>query len=142
MHITWRHVHRQAGGNCTDAQLYFWQIFQFFIFIQMGPGPTHPLPNNFWIFGIFLTLQSTLRQTIAQWVFSSSWIIIVQTSFVTEIYILIPRADTRMYCHVASTVISRQTSFATNLTPARVAATVHGFMSTKVRHSRKAPTTL
>ena len=60
MHITWRHVHRQAGANCTDAKLYFWQIFQFFIFIQMGPGPTHPLPNYFWIFGIFLTLQSPL----------------------------------------------------------------------------------
>ena len=26
----------------------------------MGPGPTHPLPNYFWIFGIFLTLQSPL----------------------------------------------------------------------------------
>ena len=27
----------------------------------MGPGPTHPLPNYFWIFGIFLTLQSPLQ---------------------------------------------------------------------------------
>ena len=61
MHITWRHVHRQAGANCTGAKLYFWQIFQFFIFIQMAPGPTHPLPNYFWIFGIFLTLQSPLH---------------------------------------------------------------------------------
>ena len=55
-----RHVHRQAAANCTDAKLYFLTIFQFFFFIQMGPGPTHPLPNYFWIFGIFLTLQSPL----------------------------------------------------------------------------------
>ncbi len=27
-------------------------------FIQMSPGPTYPLPIFFWIFGIFLTLQS------------------------------------------------------------------------------------
>ena len=42
-------MHRQAVANCTDAKLYFWTIFQFF-FIQMGPGPTHPLPNYFWNF--------------------------------------------------------------------------------------------
>ena len=61
MHITWRHVHRQAGVNCTDVKLYFWTIFQILLKIQMGPGPTtHPLPNYFWIFGIFLTLQSPL----------------------------------------------------------------------------------
>ena len=53
-------MHRQAGANCTAAKLYFLTIFQFFIIIQMGPGPTHPLPNYFWIFGIFLTLQSPL----------------------------------------------------------------------------------
>ena len=64
MHITCRHVHRQAGANCTDAKLYFWTFFQFFFIIQMGPGPTHPLPNYFWIFGIFLTLQSPL---VAWW---------------------------------------------------------------------------
>ena len=58
-----RHVHRQAGANCTDAKLYLWTVFQFFFFIQMGPGPTHPLPNYFWIFGIFLTLQSPLLQS-------------------------------------------------------------------------------
>ena len=46
-------------GRIVDAKLYFWTAFQFF-FIQMGPGPTHPLPNNFWIFGIFLTLQNPL----------------------------------------------------------------------------------
>ena len=54
-----RHVHRHAGANCTDAKLNFWTMFPFF-FIQMGPGPTHPLPNYFWIFGIILTLQSPL----------------------------------------------------------------------------------
>ena len=52
-------MHRQAGANCTEAKLYFWTIFQFF-FMQMGPGSTHPLPNSFFIFGIFLTLQSPL----------------------------------------------------------------------------------
>ena len=51
-------MHCQAGANCTDAKLYFWTIFQFKKKIQMGPGPTHPLPNYFWFFGIFLTLQS------------------------------------------------------------------------------------
>ena len=29
----------------------------------MGPGPTHPVPNYFWIFWIFLTLQSPLGLT-------------------------------------------------------------------------------
>ena len=55
-------MNHQAGSNCTDAKLYFWTIFQFFFIIQMGPGPTHPLPNYFWIFGIFLTLQSPLAE--------------------------------------------------------------------------------
>ena len=51
MHITWRHVHRQAGANCTDAKLYFWTIFQFFFFIQMGPRPpTSKLFLDFWNF--------------------------------------------------------------------------------------------
>ena len=57
-------MHRQAGANCTDPKLYFWTIFRFFLKIQMGPGPTHPLPNYFWIFGIFLTLQSPLARTV------------------------------------------------------------------------------
>ena len=48
MHITWRHVHRQAGANCTDSKLYFWTIFQKKI-IQMGMGP-HPLPIFLWNF--------------------------------------------------------------------------------------------
>ena len=65
MHITWHHVHRQAGGNCTDANFYFWTIFQLFFFIQMRPGPTHQLPNIFWIFGNFLTLQSPLGHSIS-----------------------------------------------------------------------------
>ena len=38
----------------TGAKLYFWQIFQFFFFIQMGPGPTHPPTSklflDFWNF--------------------------------------------------------------------------------------------
>ena len=60
MHTLRRHMHRQAGSNCTDAKLYFWTIFQLKKKIQMGPGPTHPIPNYFGIFGIFLTLQSPL----------------------------------------------------------------------------------
>ena len=62
--ISRRRVHRQAGTNCTDTKVYFWTIFQFFFIIQMGPGPTHPLPNYFWIFGIFLTLQSPLAANL------------------------------------------------------------------------------
>ena len=61
------HACTSRGATCTvkqgriaDTNLYFWTIFQFFFIIQMGPGPTHPLPNYFWIFGIFLTLQSPL----------------------------------------------------------------------------------
>ena len=34
-------------------------VFQFSI--QNGPGPTHPLPNVPWMFGIFLTLQHPLQ---------------------------------------------------------------------------------
>ena len=65
MHITWRHVHRQAGANCTDAKLYFWQIFQFFIFYPNGTWthpPTSKLFLDFWKFFNFakpLTPQQT-----------------------------------------------------------------------------------
>ena len=55
------HAHHVKQGRIVDAKLYFWTIFQFF-FIQMRPGPTHPLPIFVWIFGIFLTLQSPLGQ--------------------------------------------------------------------------------
>ena len=48
----------QQGANCTDAKLCYWTIFHFF-FIQMRPGPTHPLPI-FLGFLDFLTLQSPL----------------------------------------------------------------------------------
>ena len=47
-----RHVHRQAGANCTDAKLYFWTVFQFF-FYQNGTWthpPTSKLFLDFWNF--------------------------------------------------------------------------------------------
>ena len=37
--------------------LIFWGFSNFVFSIQNGPGSTHPLPNFFWLFGIFLTLQ-------------------------------------------------------------------------------------
>ena len=59
-------MHRQAGANCTDAKLYFWTIFQFFFIIQMGPGPTHPLPNYFWNFFNFAKPLTVLQSGSGQ----------------------------------------------------------------------------
>ena len=50
----------QSRGELYRCKTLFLDNFPIFFFIQMGPGPTHPLPNYFWIFGIFLTLQSPL----------------------------------------------------------------------------------
>ena len=52
MHITWRHVHRQAGANCTDAKLYFGTIFQFFFYpnLTWTHPPTSKLFLDFWNF--------------------------------------------------------------------------------------------
>ena len=47
-------------GRIVQMQNFIFGQFSNFVFFQMGPGPTHPLPNYFWIFGIFLTLQSPL----------------------------------------------------------------------------------
>ena len=41
MHTLRRHVHRQAGVNCTDAKLYFWTIFQLFLSEWDQNPPTH-----------------------------------------------------------------------------------------------------
>ena len=49
-------------GELYRRKTLFLDDFPIFFFIQMGPGPTHPHPNYFWIFGIFLTLQSPLLQ--------------------------------------------------------------------------------
>ena len=46
-------------GRIVQTQNCFWTIFQYF-FIRMSPGPTHPLPIFFGIFGMFLTLQIPL----------------------------------------------------------------------------------
>ena len=53
MHTLRRHMHRQAGANCTDATLYFWTIFQFFFFYPNGTWthpPTSKLFLDFWNF--------------------------------------------------------------------------------------------
>ena len=63
------HACTSRGATCTAKQgrivqtqnFIFGRFSNFFFFIQMGPGPTHPLPNYFWIFGIFLTLHSPLQ---------------------------------------------------------------------------------
>ena len=60
MHITWRHVHRQAGANCTDAKLYFWTIFHFFLSKWDLDPPTH-FQIIFGFLEFFLTLQSPLE---------------------------------------------------------------------------------
>ena len=50
-------MHRQARANCTDATLYFWMIFQFFLLSEWDlDPPTHF--HLFWYFWNFLTLQS------------------------------------------------------------------------------------
>ena len=59
MHITWRHVHRQAGANCTDAKLYFWQIFQFF-FYPNGTWTHPPTSKLFWDFWNFFNFAKPL----------------------------------------------------------------------------------
>ena len=51
-----------SRGKLYRRKTLFLDDFPIFFFIQMGPGPTHPLPNYFWIFGIFLTLQSPLSE--------------------------------------------------------------------------------
>ena len=43
----WRHVHRQAGANCTDAKLCFWTIFQYFFY--PNETWTHPPTSNFFL---------------------------------------------------------------------------------------------
>ena len=45
-----RHVHHQAGANCTDAKLYFWTIFQFFFYPNgtWTHPPTSKLFFDFW----------------------------------------------------------------------------------------------
>ena len=58
MHILRRHMHRQAGANCTDAKLYFLDDFP--IFFYPNGTWTHPLTSIFF-FGLFLTLQSPLK---------------------------------------------------------------------------------
>ena len=58
MHTLRRHMHRQAGANCTDAKLYFWTIFQFLFYPN---GTTHPLTNYVWIFGFFFIFAKPLR---------------------------------------------------------------------------------
>ena len=52
MHIMWRHVHHQAGANCTHAKLYFWTIFQFFFYPNgtWTHPPTSKLFLDFWNF--------------------------------------------------------------------------------------------
>ena len=68
MHITWRHVHRQAGANCTDAKLNFWMIFQFFFYPNgtWTHPPTSKLFLDFWNFFNFakpLRIPWTARRT-------------------------------------------------------------------------------
>ena len=52
------HVHLEAPraspsspGRIGQMQNFIFGQFSNVFCIQMGPGPTHPLPNNFWIFG-------------------------------------------------------------------------------------------
>ena len=47
-----RHVHHQAGANCTDAKLYFWKNFQFFFY----PNGTWTHPPTSKLFLDFLNL--------------------------------------------------------------------------------------
>ena len=43
--------HDQAGVNCTDAKLYFWTIFNFFLSKwDLDPLPTSTLFLDFWNF--------------------------------------------------------------------------------------------
>ena len=59
-----RHVHRQAGANCTDAKLYFWTIFQFFYYPNgtWTLPPTSKLFLDFWIFFNFAKSPKFQRQ--------------------------------------------------------------------------------
>ena len=66
------HAHLEAPpsrGELYRCKTLFLDNFPIFFFIQMGPGPTHPLPNYFWIFWIFLTLQSPLEMTFKYLIF-------------------------------------------------------------------------
>ena len=56
----WRHVHRQAGANCTDAKLLFGRFSNYFFYLN--ETWTHPPTSNFffWIFGIFFNFAKTL----------------------------------------------------------------------------------
>ena len=48
-------------GRIVQMQNFIFGQFSNFFFIQMGPGPNHPLPNYFWIFGIFFNFAKPLR---------------------------------------------------------------------------------
>ena len=67
-----------SRGELYRHKTLFLDDFPIFFIIQMGPGPTHALPNYFWIFGIFLTLQSPLlssfRRTFLQFPGSLAWL--------------------------------------------------------------------
>ncbi len=56
-------MHAVSKERIVQTQNFVFGRFSNFFFIQMRPGPTHPLPIFFWIFGIFLTLQSPLETT-------------------------------------------------------------------------------
>ena len=62
MHITWRHVHRQAGRT-VQMQNFIFGRFSNFFFIQMGPGPTHPPTSKLFLdFWNFFYFAKPLRQ--------------------------------------------------------------------------------
>ena len=62
-----RHVHRQAGANCTDAKLYFWTIFQFF-FLSNGTWTHPPTSKLFMDFWNFFNFAKPLINYLIWWV--------------------------------------------------------------------------
>ena len=57
-----RHVHRQAGANCTDAKLYFWTVSIFFY--PNGTWTHPPTSKLFFDFLNFFNFAKPLRLDI------------------------------------------------------------------------------
>ena len=57
----WRHVHRQAGANCTDAKLLFGRFSNYFFYLN--ETWTHPPTSNFFLG--FLEFLLTLQRPLA-----------------------------------------------------------------------------
>ena len=51
------HVNTQKSITIKDFNFFLVFLFS----IQNGPGPTHPLPNLFWMFGFFFNFVTFLR---------------------------------------------------------------------------------